>query len=76
MKHKKLNEDMTLEQAIEDLKRKPLVPLWPTVGLIVDASRGTVYSAAERGEIECMNVGRLKRAISASLRKKLGIEAA
>jgi hypothetical protein len=35
-----------------------------------------VYAEAERGKIDVLEVGRLKKAITASLRRKLGIEAA
>jgi hypothetical protein len=65
----------TVEEALEEIGRKPLVNLWPTVGVALGISRGTVYAAAERGEIEVMPVGRLKKAVSAPLRRKLGIEA-
>ena len=33
----------TVEEAIEEVRRKPLVDLWPTVGLLLGCSRGTVY---------------------------------
>jgi hypothetical protein len=64
----------TVEEAIEEIRRKPLVDLWPTVAVALDVSRGTVYAAAERGEIEVLEVGRLKKAITAPLRRKLGID--
>jgi hypothetical protein len=37
-------------------------------------SKGAVYAAAERGEIDVLKTGRLKLAVSASERRKLGIE--
>jgi hypothetical protein len=64
----------TVEEALEEIRRKPLVNLWPTVGVALDISRGAVYAAAGRGEIEVMEVGRLKKAVAAPLRRKLGIE--
>jgi hypothetical protein len=63
----------TVEEAIEEIRTKPLVSLWPTVAVVLDVSRSTVYDAAARGEIDVMEVGRLKKAVSAPLRRKLGI---
>jgi hypothetical protein len=63
----------TVEEALEEIRRKPLVNLWPTVAVALDCSRGTVYAAAARGEIDVLEVGRLKKAVSAPLRRKLGI---
>jgi len=65
----------TVEEALEEIRRKPLVDLWPTVAVALDVSRGTVYDAAARGEIEVIGIGRLRKAVTASLRRKLGIEA-
>jgi hypothetical protein len=67
---------MTLEQALEEIRTKPVVPLWPHIGLVLGLSRGGVYEAAKRGEIDVMEVGRLKKAVTAPLRRKLGIDAA
>lgn len=64
----------TIEEALEEMRRKPLVDLWPTVAVALDCSRGTVYAEAERGNIDVLEVGRLKKAIAAPLRRKLGIE--
>jgi hypothetical protein len=64
----------TVEEAIEEIKQKPLVDLWPTVAVVLDCSRGTAYAEAARGNIDVLEVGRLKKAITASLRRKLGIE--
>jgi hypothetical protein len=63
----------TIEEAIDEICTKPVVALWPTVAVVLDVSRGTVYAAAERGEIDVLEVGRLKKAVSAPLRRKLGI---
>lgn len=65
---------MTLEEALNEIKTKPLVNLWPTVAVVYDVSRGTVFEMARRGEVDVLEVGRLKKAITAPLRKKLGIE--
>ena len=60
----------TVEEAISEIKQKPVVDLYPTVAVALDVSRGAVYAAAERGEIEVMEVGRLKKAITASARHR------
>jgi hypothetical protein len=64
---------MTVEEAVEEIRTKPVVSLWPTVGVACGLSRGATYEAVKRGEIEVLEFGRLKKAISATLRKKLGI---
>jgi hypothetical protein len=69
-------EPMTLEEALEHIRRKATVDLWPIVGLALGLSRGSVYEAAIRGEIEVLTYGRRKKAVTAPLRKKLGLEAA
>jgi hypothetical protein len=66
----------TIEEAIEELKRKPLVDLWPWMGVIYGVSRGTAYSMAARGEFDVVNAGRLIKIVTASERRKLGIEGA
>lgn len=40
---------MTLEQALEEIRRKAVVDLWPEVGIVLGLSRGSVYQAAEAG---------------------------
>jgi hypothetical protein len=67
---------MTMEQALDLVRSNPTVDLWPTVGLVLGLSRGSVYEAAIRGEIEVLTYGRRKVAVTAPLRRKLGLEAA
>jgi hypothetical protein len=67
---------VTLKDAIEEIRTRPTVRLWPTVGLVLDMSRGSVYEAAHRGEIDVIWMGHRCKAVTAPLRKKLGIEAA
>jgi hypothetical protein len=64
----------TLEEALNDIKTKPVVDA-DVVCTALDISRGAFYAAVNRGEIEVIEIGKLKKAISASLRRKLGIEA-
>jgi hypothetical protein len=63
----------TLEEALAEIQTKPLVDLYPPVAIVYGVSRGTVYEMARRGEVDVLEVGRLKKAVTASLRKKLGI---
>jgi hypothetical protein len=65
---------MKLEDALEDIRSRPVVPLWPHVGLVLDLSRGSVYASAARGEIEVIRMGRSIKAITAPLRKRLGLD--
>jgi len=53
-----------------------VVPLWPHVGLVLDLSRGSVYASAARNEIDVIRVGRSIKAITAPLRKRLGLDGA
>jgi hypothetical protein len=64
----------TLEEAIEELKRKPLVDVWPCMGVIYQVARGTAYEMAARGEFDIVRAGRLIKVKSASERRKLGID--
>ena len=52
---------------------RPLLPLWPDVGRLLDLKRTATYAAADRGEIDCVKIGRSKRAVTALLRRKLGL---
>jgi hypothetical protein len=47
-----MGKPMTIEQALEEVMRKPLVDLWPTTATLYDLSRSGVYDAAKRGEID------------------------
>ena len=63
----------SVEEAVEELKRKPLVDLWPTLAVAYGVSKGCIYEMARRGEVDVLRAGRLIKAISASERRKLGI---
>jgi hypothetical protein len=69
------DEAMSLEQIREMLSREATVPLWPDAGKALGLKRNHAYLAANRGEIEVMQFGHLKRVSTAWLRKKLGLEA-
>jgi hypothetical protein len=50
-----------------------VLPLWPETGKILNLKRGSTYAAAERGDIEMIEIGRLKCVSTSWLKKKLGI---
>ena len=67
---------MKLEEALAEIRCKPVVDLWPVVGVVLDMSRGSVYQAARNGDIDTIRVGHRIKAITEPLRKRLGINAA
>ena len=65
---------MELQQIMDDIRTKPTVPLWPHVGMALGVSRGTVYALVHKNEIQTIKLGRSFKAITAPLRKRLGLE--
>jgi hypothetical protein len=65
---------MELKQILEDIRTKPTVPLWPHVGKALGISRGSTYAGAQRGEIDVIRIGHRMLAVSASLRRRLGLD--
>jgi hypothetical protein len=63
-----------LEEILEEIRRKPTVKVWPHAGRALGIGRGATYAAAARNEIDVIRIGHSVRAVSASLRKRLGIE--
>jgi len=65
------------ESVMNDLKKtlseNAVLPLWPETGTLLKLKRGATYAAAERGEIETIGIGRLKRVPTEWLKRKLGI---
>jgi len=58
------------QEEIDELLSKPWLPV-PQAGAIYGLNRSASYDAARRGDIETFNMGRLKRAPTAPIRKKL-----
>jgi hypothetical protein len=58
------------------LRDNVVLPLWPDTGEILNLRRNATYAAAQRGDIQTIGFGRLKRVSTAWLRKKLGIDGA
>ena len=65
---------MELKDALEEIRTKPVVPVWPHLGLVFDCSRGQSYAMVAREEIEVIRIGKSIKVITAPLRKRLGIE--
>lgn len=68
---KETKQKLTAEQ-IDELLTKPWVYV-PEAGAIFGLSRSQSYEAARRGDIETFNMGRLLRAPTPPIRKKLRI---
>jgi hypothetical protein len=66
---------MQLSEILEEIRTKPTVPLWPHAAKALGISRGATYAAAVRGEIDIIEIGHRKLAISASLRRRLKLDA-
>jgi len=70
---------MNIEDALREIRTKPLVPLWPHLGLVFDMSRGSVYAAARTGQFDIFRYGKdgkRMKALTAPIRKRLGMDAA
>lgn len=65
---------MRLEDAIKEVREKTVVDLWPQAALVLGLSRGATYQAARNGEIDVIKIGHRYRAVTASLRKRLGLD--
>jgi hypothetical protein len=64
----------TIEEALAEIRTKPVVKVWPTVGVVLGLSRGGTCSAVKDGTIDTIPIGKkLRKAITAPLRQKLGI---
>lgn len=76
------SKSLTDAQILHDIKTKPTVPVWPHYGWAHGLGRGKSYEIARKGGPDFLHIPtsnenrKLMRAISAQLRKKLGIEAA
>jgi hypothetical protein len=67
---------MTTKEITELLARPTITPDQLLKSKILPLSRNGIYDAILRGEIDVIIIGRKKAVITASLRKKLGMEAA
>ena len=62
---------MELHEIISEIRSNLVVPLWPHAGKALGLSRGSTYSAAERGEIPTIKIGRLLRVPTRALEQML-----
>jgi len=67
---------MELSKILEEIKTKPTVPVWPHAGMALGLTKGGTYAAVHRNEIDVLKFGRLFKAVSAPLRKRIGMEIA
>jgi hypothetical protein len=68
------SKEPNLEEILEEIRRKPTVKVWPHAGRALGYGRGATYAAAARNEIDVIRLGRKMKAVSASLRRRLGLE--
>jgi len=67
---------MHLSEALDEIRTKPVVPVWPHMGLIFGCSRGQCYAMITRNEVEFIRIGKSIKVVTAGLRKKLGLDGA
>jgi hypothetical protein len=67
---------MELKEILDEIRSKPTVPIWPHVAKALGISRGLAYDAAKRGEYDVLEIGHRKLAVTASLRRRLGLNSA
>jgi hypothetical protein len=63
----------SLEECLAEIRTKPVVSPWPTLGVALGLSKGGTYDAMRRGDFETLRVGRLIKVITAPLRRQLGL---
>lgn len=68
-------DEIDLDEIIQEIRTKPTVPVWPHAGRAQGLTKSATYRALQRGEIEVLKFGQRYKAISAALRKRLGLEA-
>ena len=51
---------MTNDELKTLLSERPTVPLWPVTGKALGLGRGATYSAASKGDIETIQIGKKK----------------
>jgi hypothetical protein len=71
-KSKDIEHQLTMDEVDELLASRPWLDV-PVAGAILGLNRSASYEAAKRGDIETFSIGRLKKAPTAALRKKLGM---
>jgi hypothetical protein len=65
---------MTPNEIRELLSRPTITPAELIASRILPLKRNGIYDAIKRGDIEVINLGHRKAVVTASLRRKLGLE--
>jgi hypothetical protein len=63
--------------ALDEIRTRPTVAVWPTLGRALGWSKYASYKAARDGQIEVLRFGKDSRrmqAITAPIRKRLGMD--
>ena len=68
--------DVRSEAVMEALKKPTISPDELHSLKVLPLSRGGIYDACNRGEIECVRYGKKIAIVTAALRRELGLEAA
>jgi hypothetical protein len=74
--NQRVHFQMTKNEIAELLSRPTITPAQLVAARILPLSRWGIYEAIKRGEIDVIDLGHKKAIVTASLRKKLGMEAA
>ena len=63
------------EQKNRDLSHetRPTIPLWPDTARYIGLGRDGTYRAADRGEIVTVRFGKRRRAVTAALKRMMGL---
>jgi hypothetical protein len=61
---------------LAEIMERPTVPLWPHAGMAYGLGRDATYKAAHAGQIEVLRMGRLIKAVTAPMRRRLGLDGA
>jgi excisionase family DNA binding protein len=62
-----------LKDAMRQLQEQPTMRLHPETSAVIGVGKNKVYQLADSGEIETVRFGSHRRAITSSLRKRLGL---
>lgn len=65
---------MSTNSTLPLAEERPTIPLWPDAGRAYDLGRSASYEAAKRGDIPCIRIGRRWVAVTALVRKQLGLD--
>jgi excisionase family DNA binding protein len=68
-----LRRQKVLKDALNQLQEQPTIRLHPETSAIIGVGKNKVYQLADSGEIETVRFGSHRRAITSSLRKRLGL---